>query len=96
MSYIFSGTVLGAVVMEGFYVVFDTAHRRVGFAQTTCKVADESSRSTVTGPFPSTSKSYRSYQQLPDYATMIVLTKSTFDIYQKENVGLNLINNSNQ
>lgn len=31
-----SGTVIGAVIMEGFYVVFDRENVQVGFAATTC------------------------------------------------------------
>ncbi|MGH0153412.1 UNVERIFIED_CONTAM: hypothetical protein FKN15_073397 [Acipenser sinensis] len=31
-----TGTVMGAVIMEGFYVVFDRAHKRIGFAVSTC------------------------------------------------------------
>lgn len=31
-----TGTVLGAVVMEGFYVVFDRARKRIGFAVSAC------------------------------------------------------------
>lgn len=31
-----TGTVMGAVIMEGFYVVFDRAQRRIGFAVSTC------------------------------------------------------------
>ena len=30
------GTVIGAVIMEGFYVVFDRKNSQVGFAATTC------------------------------------------------------------
>lgn len=30
------GTVIGAVIMEGFYVVFDRENVQVGFAATTC------------------------------------------------------------
>jgi len=30
------GTVIGAVIMEGFYVVFDRQNKRLGFAQTAC------------------------------------------------------------
>ena len=30
------GTVIGAVIMEGFYVVFDRENSQVGFAATTC------------------------------------------------------------
>lgn len=31
-----TGTVMGAVIMEGFYVVFDRAHKRIGFAVSAC------------------------------------------------------------
>lgn len=31
-----TGTVMGAVIMEGFYVVFDRARKRVGFAVSAC------------------------------------------------------------
>lgn len=31
-----TGTVMGAVIMEGFYVVFDRARKRIGFAVSTC------------------------------------------------------------
>ena len=34
--YLISGTVIGAVIMEGFYVVFDRENGQVGFAATTC------------------------------------------------------------
>ena len=30
------GTVIGAGIMEGFYVVFDRENSQVGFAATTC------------------------------------------------------------
>ena len=30
------GTVIGAVIMEGFYIVFDRQNKRLGFAQTAC------------------------------------------------------------
>lgn len=33
---VFVGTVIGAVIMEGFYVVFDRENVQVGFAATTC------------------------------------------------------------
>ena len=31
-----TGTVMGAVIMEGFYVVFDRQRKRIGFAVSTC------------------------------------------------------------
>ncbi|GFO05154.1 beta-secretase 1 [Plakobranchus ocellatus] len=48
-----TGTVLGAVLMEAFYVVFDRSNSRVGFGQTTCPLPDPDhpvlSR-TISGP----------------------------------------------
>lgn len=32
-----TGSVLGAVVMEGYYVIFDRQNRRIGFAESTCQ-----------------------------------------------------------
>jgi len=31
-----AGAIIGAVILEGFYVVFDRQNKRVGFAQTSC------------------------------------------------------------
>ncbi|CAB1348706.1 unnamed protein product [Coregonus sp. 'balchen'] len=39
-----TGTVMGAVIMEGFYVVFDRQRKRIGFAVSTC-------HASVEGPF---------------------------------------------
>ncbi|KAJ6653189.1 hypothetical protein lerEdw1_010062 [Lerista edwardsae] len=47
-----TGTVMGAVVMEGFYVVFDRARKRIGFAVSACHVHDEFRMAAVDGPFP--------------------------------------------
>ncbi|KAK1790120.1 hypothetical protein P4O66_013957, partial [Electrophorus voltai] len=46
-----TGTVMGAVIMEGFYVVFDRQHKRIGFAVSTCHVHDEFRTASVEGPF---------------------------------------------
>ncbi|KAG9329249.1 hypothetical protein JZ751_006388 [Albula glossodonta] len=46
-----SGTVLGSVVMEGFYVVFDRQRQRLGFAVSTCHAHDEFRTVSVEGPF---------------------------------------------
>lgn len=46
-----TGTVMGAVIMEGFYVVFDRAQKRIGFAVSACHVHDEFRTATVEGPF---------------------------------------------
>ena len=32
-----SGSILGAVLMEGFYVVFDKSGKRIGWAENNCK-----------------------------------------------------------
>ncbi|KAL5019692.1 hypothetical protein ScPMuIL_002584 [Solemya velum] len=46
-----SGTVIGAVVMEGFYVVFDRKNKQLGFAKTTCPQRDSSQTvSSIVGP----------------------------------------------
>lgn len=37
-----TGTVMGAVIMEGFYVVFDRENKRIGFANSRCHGEDES------------------------------------------------------
>ncbi|XP_034024650.1 beta-secretase 1-like [Thalassophryne amazonica] len=45
-----TGTVMGAVIMEGFYVVFDREKKRIGFAVSTCHVHDEFRTASVEGP----------------------------------------------
>lgn len=37
-----TGTVMGAVIMEGFYVVFDRENKRIGFAVSKCHGKGES------------------------------------------------------
>ncbi|KAK3706569.1 hypothetical protein RRG08_055009 [Elysia crispata] len=49
-----TGTVLGAVLMEAFYVVFDRSASRIGFSQTTCPLPDPDNpvlKKTIKGPF---------------------------------------------
>ncbi|KAF7663133.1 hypothetical protein LDENG_00217900 [Lucifuga dentata] len=46
-----SGLVIGATVMEGFYVVFDRAQRRLGFALSNCAVSDGVALSEIAGNF---------------------------------------------
>ncbi|KAM9801118.1 beta-secretase 2 [Neosynchiropus ocellatus] len=46
-----NGLVIGATVMEGFYVAFDRAQRRVGFAVSSCAVSGGMALSEITGPF---------------------------------------------
>nr|XP_006627930.1 PREDICTED: beta-secretase 2 [Lepisosteus oculatus] len=46
-----SGLVIGATVMEGFYVIFDRALSRVGFALSTCAGSSGSPVSEIAGPF---------------------------------------------
>ncbi|XP_059186767.1 beta-secretase 2 [Centropristis striata] len=46
-----NGLVIGATVMEGFYVVFDRAQKRLGFALSNCAVSGGVALSEVAGPF---------------------------------------------
>ncbi|KAJ8400324.1 hypothetical protein AAFF_G00397070 [Aldrovandia affinis] len=46
-----NGLVIGATVMEGFYVVFDRAQKRVGFAVSTCAERDCASMSPLREPW---------------------------------------------
>ncbi|TKS81249.1 Beta-secretase 2 [Collichthys lucidus] len=46
-----NGLVIGATVMEGFYVVFDRAQHRVGFAVSSCAVSGGVALSEIAGPF---------------------------------------------
>lgn len=47
-----SGTVLGTVIMEGFYLIFDRQNRRVGFSKSTCgHIGTNGSFSQIVGPF---------------------------------------------
>ncbi|XP_048458990.1 beta-secretase 2 [Rhincodon typus] len=46
-----NGLVLGATVMEGFYVIFDRAQKRVGFSISSCAAIDGSAVSEIAGPF---------------------------------------------
>ncbi|XP_012730269.1 LOW QUALITY PROTEIN: beta-secretase 2 [Fundulus heteroclitus] len=46
-----NGLVIGATVMEGFYVVFDRAQKRLGFALSSCAVSDGAPLSEIGGPF---------------------------------------------
>lgn len=43
--------VIGATVMEGFYVVFDRARKRVGFAASPCAEIAGAPVSEISGPF---------------------------------------------
>ncbi|XP_049432474.1 beta-secretase 2 [Epinephelus fuscoguttatus] len=49
-----NGLVIGATVMEGFYVVFDRAQRRLGFALSNCAVSSGVALSEIAGPFSAT------------------------------------------
>ncbi|MCP6497760.1 hypothetical protein NL476_27750, partial [Klebsiella pneumoniae] len=42
---------IGATVMEGFYVVFDRAQKRVGFAESPCAEIAGVAVSEISGPF---------------------------------------------
>ncbi|XP_059824742.1 beta-secretase 2 isoform X1 [Hypanus sabinus] len=58
-----NGLVLGATVMEGFYVIFDRAQRRVGFAASTCAVVGGSLVSEIAGPFSATDVSSNCFRE---------------------------------
>ncbi|KAM4743043.1 beta-secretase 2 [Anableps anableps] len=46
-----NGLVIGATVMEGFYVVFDRTQKKLGFALSSCAVSNGEPLSEITGPF---------------------------------------------
>ncbi|XP_026878089.2 beta-secretase 2 [Electrophorus electricus] len=46
-----SGLVIGATVMEGFYVIFDRMHVRVGFAVSSCAEVEGVTVAEISGPF---------------------------------------------
>lgn len=46
-----NGLVIGATVMEGFYVIFDREQKRVGFAVSTCAENSGVPLSEIAGPF---------------------------------------------
>ncbi|XP_076138975.1 beta-secretase 2 [Alosa pseudoharengus] len=46
-----NGLVIGATVMEGFYVAFDRAQKRVGFAVSTCAELAGQPLAEIAGPF---------------------------------------------
>ncbi|XP_070548494.1 beta-secretase 1-like [Ptychodera flava] len=48
-----SGSVIGAVIMEGFYVIFDRHNKRIGFAASTCAEREATYVTPqVMGPYP--------------------------------------------
>uniref|UniRef100_A0A8C6M907 Beta-secretase 2 n=1 Tax=Nothobranchius furzeri TaxID=105023 RepID=A0A8C6M907_NOTFU len=47
-----NGLVIGATVMEGFYVAFDRAQKRLGFALSSCAGQGSTALSEIAGPFP--------------------------------------------
>ncbi|XP_053507508.1 beta-secretase 2 isoform X1 [Ictalurus furcatus] len=46
-----NGLVIGATVMEGFYVAFDRAYKRVGFAVSACAESNGITVAEISGPF---------------------------------------------
>lgn len=52
-----TGAVIGAVVMEGFYVVFDRMNKQVGFARSTCP-GDCETKGTCVGDTPRVTESF--------------------------------------
>lgn len=52
-----TGTVLGAIALEGFYTVFDRANKQVMFAESTCGFVDETAtKPYIVGNIPYTGK----------------------------------------
>ncbi|KTG06503.1 hypothetical protein cypCar_00029558, partial [Cyprinus carpio] len=51
ISHSANGLVIGATVMEGFYVIFDRAQKRVGFAVSTCAENGDVPFAEIAGPF---------------------------------------------
>lgn len=49
-----NGLVIGATVLEGFYVIFDRANKRVGFAVSTCAESGGAPLAQISGPFGAT------------------------------------------
>ena len=42
---------IGAVILEGYYVIFDRANKQIGFARSTCPVREPTAaNSTIGGP----------------------------------------------
>lgn len=70
-----SGTVIGAVAMEGFYVVFNRTNQKVGFGESTCPVRNASAlKSTIVGGIPYTGnyKDCAYNKQEPDFKSLTV------------------------
>lgn len=44
------GTIIGAIILEGFYVIFDRNKNQIGFSITNCKDNHKNFRSDITGP----------------------------------------------
>nr|AHF49001.1 BACE1 [Branchiostoma floridae] len=68
-----TGTVIGAVVMEGFYVVFDRENKTVGFAKSTCGVRDTTQSSGVAGPFPHSNTTDCAYTVPQEDTTVLMM-----------------------
>ncbi|PVD26975.1 hypothetical protein C0Q70_12124 [Pomacea canaliculata] len=74
-----TGAVLGALLMESFYVVFDRKNRQIGFAATTCDPPDPNSpfiNSSVDGPYTDggnlTSCQYQ--RAIEEHSTLLIVT----------------------
>lgn len=68
-----TGTVIGAVIMEGFYVVFDRQNRRVGFAKSACSPHDSSGLGPeIEGPFPHPDPWSCVYKVVPNQTLQLV------------------------
>ena len=63
---------LGAIVMEGFYVIFDREQKRIGFAKSTCPHRKPSGpASAVNGPFKYAGKTPSRDQDMFSYSVFL-------------------------
>lgn len=69
------GIVIGAVLMEGFYVIFDRENSRVGFAESTCKAnGGLNAHARILGPYRRNSSVKKCYtDSLEDIDNMLKL-----------------------
>ena len=72
-----TGTVMGAVIMEGFYVVFDREKKRIGFAVSTCHGEEE----RVEGKGRGIRKSYNGRQEKEKKEVLWLMSQRKWMIY---------------
>ncbi|KAK7499890.1 hypothetical protein BaRGS_00008981 [Batillaria attramentaria] len=74
-----SGAVLGALLMESFFVVFDRKNKQIGFAESTCPPPSPDSRSplkVIDGPHESTANltACQYMRAVSDDSTLLIVT----------------------